>query len=423
MDTPVDRLFAARAPLSGPWLKDRTGTHGNALLNAIAWPLSVLLVLYTVFVLAVNGAVTDDFTTVYSAVRRFLDGAPVYDEVYHYVDPHYLYNPGATLLLTPMGLSEHFALSRMVFIIVNAAAIVAALVALVRAFGHRLSSALLPVAIAVAFSTEAVRNTLIFTNINGILLLVFVGFLLTWLAGYRWVAGLLLGVAIVIKPMFLPLLFLPLVRLDVRTIGAAVAVPVVTNLLAWPLMADAWAYVDKVMPYLSITRDYANASLPGLAVYFDLPTPLYVLAWGAMAVLCGVGTLALLPWRRSDELLWATTTSALLLTGVFLLSSLGQQYYSLMLFPFMFTVLLRVSALHSMPAWIALVLVLAPLSFTTNYAPVAGRWIGTFIATAGWALLITVICVTALAWLKHSGIIGRRHMFTRVGPEERGNHD
>lgn len=402
MTTRLSTFAAARTPISGRWLADRSGTRGNRIANAAAWPAAVLIVVHGVFILAANGAPTDDFTTVYSAVRRFLNGTEVYNEVYHHVDPHYLYNPGATLLLTPMGLITDHAWARGVFILVNAASIIAALAVLTRLFGHRLSSALWPISVAAAFTTESVRNTLTFSNVNGVLLLVFVGFLALWITPRnRWLAGLLLGAAIVVKPMFAPLLFLPLVRLDWRTAGAAVAVPVATNLVAWPLVPGADAYVTTVMPYLSETRDYANASLAGFAEYFALPGVLYAPAWLVFAAFCAVGTLCLAYWRDTDPLLWATTTAGLLLTGVFFLSSLGQQYYSMMLFPLLFTVMLRTSVMHTAPAWIAAFLLLAPVDWASTLAPTLGRWANTFVATAGWGLLIVVIATTAVAWVVH----------------------
>lgn len=405
---------SSRITLSSPgsiaplWLTDRSGTRGNAVANAIAWPVAVLLVLHGVLVQALNGSVTDDFTTVHSAIRRFLDGTPVYNEAYHHVDPHYLYNPGATLLLAPLGLIPDLTLARGLFVVANAAAVIAALALLTRLFGHRLSSAVFPVSLAAAFLTESVRNTLVFANINGVLLLVFVGFLCLWLSDHRWWAGLALGLAIVIKPMFAPILLLPAVRLDWRTIVGAVAVPVVSNAVAWPLVPGAGDYLTRVTPYLSQTRDYANSSLAGLAVYFDMPGPLHAAAWFILAAFVGVGVLALLYWRNSDRLFWAATTSGLLLTGVFVLSSLGQQYYSMMLFPMVFTLLLRTSVFHLAPAWLAAFLFLAPVDWHSEAWPDLGRWLSTFTATAGWSVLIVVTATAATTWLIRGGIPGRR---------------
>lgn len=372
---------------------------GNRVVNAVAWPVAALLILHGVVILAANGSVTDDFSTVYAAVRRFLDGTPVYNEIYHHVDPHYLYNPGATLLLAPLGMITDASLARGLFVLANAAAIVAALALLTRLFGHRLSSAVFPVSVACAFMTESVRNTLVFSNINGILLLVFVGFLWLWLADRRWLAGLALGLAIVVKPMFAPLIILPLARLDWRTVLGAVAVPVLTNAVAWTLVPGASDYLHVVTPYLSETRDYANSSLAGLTVYFDMPGPLHAAAWLLLAALVGGGVLALMRWRVSDPLFWLATSSGLLLTGVFVLSSLGQQYYSMMLFPMIFTLLLRTSVFHHAPAWLAAFLFLAPVSWLSDVFPNLGRWLSTFIATAGWAMLIAVTATAAVVWL------------------------
>src|SRR5699024_9162047 len=92
--------------------------------------------------------------------------------------------------------------------------------------GRSLREPVLPIAIAIAFSTESVINTLTFSNINGILLLLLSVFLYCFLGAFtrlketdtpdgktpgastlRYLAGLAIGLAIVIKPQFAPLLF------------------------------------------------------------------------------------------------------------------------------------------------------------------------------------------------------------------------
>lgn len=388
------------------------------LVRAASWPLALLLVVHATLVTAINGTPTDDFTTVYSAIRRSLAGTAVYEQAYNHVDPLYLYNPGTTLLLTPLGLSGSFDATRTAFIVANSAAIVGSLALLTRLFGHRLSGAVLPVAISAAFATESVTNTLAFTNINGILLLLLSGWLYLFVrectdqdedrnsrttrtlgrTARPWLAGLLLGVAITIKPQFAPLLALPLVRGNWRIIAGALAVPVALNALAWPLVPGASGYLDKLVPYLSTTRDYANSSLAGLRVYFDLPGMTYYPTWLLLAGLTLLGLIVLLRWRVTKPLLWAATTTSLILAGVFLLSSLGQQYYSMWLFPLCFTVLLPRSVMHTWPAWASMVLIFSPLSWTSERWPDAGRWLNTFGATAGWALLIITITGTALGW-------------------------
>lgn len=362
------------------------------------WPLAVILIIHRVFILAVNGSTTDDFSTVHAAVRRFLDGVPVYNEIYHHVDPHYLYNPGATLLLSPLGMVPSFELARFSFIGANALAIILALALLTRLFGFSLRSLIFPATLTLAFLTESVRNTLIFSNINGILLLALVGFLWLLLNNRLWAAGLVLGLAILVKPMFLPLLFLPLAKWQWQTLIGGLAVPAVFNLAAWPLVPGASDYATRLMPYLGEVRDYANSSLSGLAVYFGMPAGLLTFWFGVFAVIGVIGGLTLLRWRYTDPLLWATSTAGLLLTGVFLLSSLGQMYYSMMLFPWIFTVLLRRSIFHAWPAWIAVYLFLSPDSWQSSRWVDYGRWATFFNPTAGWALLIVVTAVVVVCW-------------------------
>lgn len=417
MSFSVDRVFVAPAPLiardnqrgalSTP--TDSDSVVLNTVVRAVAWPIAVVLMIHRVMIVALNGDTTDDFTTVYSAVRRFLDGTPVYEQAYNHVDPLYLYNPGATLLLAPLGMSDNLELMRAGFIVVNAIAIVAALALLTRLVGHRLSGALFPASIAIAFATESVTNTLAFSNINGLLLLALSVFLWALIRGLGddsstrrpallWLAGIAIGLAIVIKPQFAPLLFLPLVRLEWRSIAVGLVVPLGLNTIAWPIIPGASDYLSKLVPYLGITRDYANASLPGLQAYFGLSDVVFYPLWLLVAACVAVGVIVLLRWRITDVTLWATTTSTLLLVGVFLLSSLGQQYYSMWLFPAMFTVVLARSVFHSWPAWLAAACFLLPVTWYSVHWPNAGRWLSVYVGTFGWLLLVVAITSTTLGW-------------------------
>ena len=390
-------LWVARTPLTEP-TPSRRRTPWDGVGRLVAWPIAVVLVLHRVFVLALNGSVTDDFTTVWSAVRRSLEGVPVYNEVYHHVDPHYLYNPGATLLLSPLGWLTDPDSARTAFIVVNAVAVIAALGMLTRLFGYSLRSLVWPAAIVAAFLTESVRNTLIFSNINGLLLLALVAYLALLLRGRGWWAGLVIGLAILIKPQFAPLLFLPAVKLDWRPLVGGITVPVAFNVLAWPLVPGASDYLTTLVPYLGEVRDYANSSLAGAAVYFGMPPLLETGLWLLFAAIVAVGVIVLLRWRYTDPLLWATTTTGLLMTGVFFLSSLGQMYYSMMLFPMMFTLLQRTSVFHTWPAWLAAWLFLTPADFHSWRSPDLSRWLDTFHPTIGWALLLVVIATCAVVW-------------------------
>lgn len=375
-------------------------TRWDRVGNAVFWPFTIITALHILAVRAVNGSTTDDFSTVYYATRRAVEGVPVYNETYFYVDPHYLYNPGATLVLFPLGLISDFTTARVVFIALNVVAIVAALGLLTRMFGYSLRSCVWPASLFAAFSTEAVQNTLLFSNINGLLLLALVGFLWALLNDRNIVAGIILGVAILVKPLFAPLLFLPFVRMQFSTVGIGILVPVLINAVAWPLIPGAGDYVTRTMPYLGEVRDYANSSLPGAAVYFGMPVWQKNIWFVVFALVVIVALLALLRYRHSEPLFWACTTSGLLLAGVFFLSSLGQMYYSMLLFPLMFTALLQRSVMHSWLSWLAVFCFYSPTLWAWQDYQIYGRWVDLFRPTFGWGTMLLVTCVFSVLWLR-----------------------
>ncbi|WP_245945510.1 glycosyltransferase family 87 protein [Corynebacterium senegalense] len=407
----LETIWTSPAPLPSPPEARRWIIAGNAA----AWPLAVLVIVHRLVVLAWAGSVTDDFTTVWSAARRFVERVPVYNEVYHYVDPHYLYSPGATLLLAPLGLIPSVDAARPWFVLLNAAAVAAALGWLTRLSGYRLTHPLFPAALALGFLTESVTNTLVFSNINGVLLAVLVGFLAALLGGRQWAAGLLLGLAVLVKPMFAPLLILPALRLQWRALAAAVAVPMVLNLLAWPLTPGVGEYRARLLPYLAETRDYANSSLAGFAVYFGMPGWLHAVLFATFAAAVAVAIAALARFRWTDGWVWASTSAGVLLAGVCLLSSLGQAYYSMMLFPAVFTALRRSSPLHLPTTWLGIILCLAPFEWVSPRFPDAGAWLGTYLPTAGWAIFI----VSVAAWAAAASRTARGRRDTR---EKDGNN-
>lgn len=379
---------------------DRRRTRWDSIGNAVFWPFSIAIAVHVLAVMAVNGNATDDFSTVYYAVRRAVEGIPVYNETYYYVDPHYLYNPGATLALFPLGLISDYTAARTIFVLMNAAAIVTALAVLTRMFGFSLRSFIWPATIAAAFCTEAVQNTLVFSNINGLLLLALVVFLWALIERRNIVAGLVLGLAILVKPLFIPLLFLPFVRFQWSTVGIGILVPVIANAIAWPFIPGANDYVSRTMPYLSEVRDYANSSLPGAAVYFGMPTWQKNVWFMMFAILIIIALLILLRYRNSEPLFWACTTSSVLLTGVFFLSSLGQMYYSMLLFPLVFTVLLKRSVMHSWLAWLAVYCFYSPTLWYWNDWQIYGRWVNLFRGTFGWGTILVVTCVFSIMCLR-----------------------
>ncbi len=141
------------------------------VLRVALWPIAIMSIIHRSWVLTSNGYITDDWAPVYRAVRNFRAGVDIYNEHLDYVDPHYLYPPGGTLLMAPFGYIDTIFASHNWFVALNTLAIIGAACLLVRMFGYSLTSVALPALLAAMFVTESVTNTLVFTNINGCILL------------------------------------------------------------------------------------------------------------------------------------------------------------------------------------------------------------------------------------------------------------
>lgn len=373
-------------------------------MTLAAWPLAIMTMIHRVIITPHTDGSTDDFTTVWSALHRFITGVAVYTEDYSNDDPHYLYSPGGTLVLSPLGALSQDA-GRILLIAADAVAIVAALALLTVLVGRRLTGPVWPVSLFLVFATESVTNTLLFTNVNGVLLLLEVLFLALLLAGarIRWsgvLSGLALGLAITVKPQFAVLLFLPLVRRQWASLGTGIAVPILANVIAWPLMNRPGDYADIVAPYLTEVRDYANASFSGVGAHYDIPGGIVLLFQLLALVTVAVAVLGLLWWRDSAPFLWAATTTGVLLTGVFLVSSLGQMYYSMMLLPMIFTVFCSRSVMHNAAAWLGVYCCMTHDEWDSDRWRGVGEVLEYTRGTAGWSLLILAAAVAVVIWLR-----------------------
>lgn len=370
-----------------------------AVLRSVLWPLAILSVIHRSYVLVFNRYITDDFAPVYRAVINFKFGWDIYNEHFDYVDPHYLYPPGGTLIMAPFGYLPEVA-SRNWFIFFNTVAIILAGYFLLRLFGFTLSSVAAPALLLAMFCTESVTNTLVFGNINGVMLLLEVLFFRWLLDGNRsheWWAGVSIGLTLVVKPLLAPLLLLPLLNRQWRALATAIAVPVAFNAAAWPLISDPMNFVTRTVPYIFSTRDYFNSSILGNGLYFGLPTWLILLLRIVFAVL-GAAALWLLYryYRTRDPFFWMLTSSGVLLTTSWLVLSLGQGYYSITLFPFLMTVVLPNSVIRSWVAWLSVYGFLTMDRWLLWQLPSTGRALEYLKITYGWSLMVIVVFTTLL---------------------------
>ena len=364
------------------------------VLRSVLWPVAILSVLHRSIVLTTNGNITDDFKPVYRAVLNFRQGVEFYNEHFDYVDPHYLYPPGGTLLMAPFGYLP-FAPSRYVFILINVVAILIAWYLLLRLFKFTLSSVAAPALLLAMFCTETVTNTLVFTNINGCVLLaemLFLWWLLDGKVSHQWWAGIAIGLTLTLKPLLGPLLLLPLLNRQWRALVPAIAVPVVINLAALPLVSHPMDFFTRTVPYILGTRDYFNSSIEGNGVYFGLPTWLIV-SLRILFTLLAIGALWLLYryYRTSNPLFWFTNSSGVLLLWSWLVLSLAQGYYSMMLFPFLMTVVLPNSLIRNWPAWLAIYGFMTLDRWLLLNWMRWGRALEYLKITYGWSLLLIVV--------------------------------
>lgn len=374
-------------------LEPRTARTTADVIRFALWPLAIMTVLNRVFIKAVNGFVTDDYKPVYQASLDFLNGREVYTANFDSVDPHYLYPPSGTLLIAPIAVID-YEKSRWLFILLNAVAILIAWYLLLKLFNYTLRSIAAPALLLAMFMSETVINTLVFTNVNGCLLLAEMLFLILLLQRRDLWAGVILGLSMAVKPTLAPLLLIALVRKQWTLVATAVAVPIALVGIAWPLSKDPEAFFSRTTPYLMETRDYFNSSIPGNAEYYGLPPWLMWGIRGTMAVLVLIALWILYRYYRKDELFFVTTASGLLLTAEFLLLSLGQMYYSMLLFPFLMSVVLRNSVLRNWPAWLAVFGFMSYDKWLSDRWPDIGRNLEYLRITFGWGLLLIVVfCV------------------------------
>ncbi|MBC2643967.1 MULTISPECIES: glycosyltransferase family 87 protein [unclassified Rhodococcus (in: high G+C Gram-positive bacteria)] len=371
-------------------LEPRTGRTANEVVHFALWPIAVMTVLHRVVVKAVNGYITDDFRPVYNAALAFLNGRPVYTANFNWVDPHYLYPPSGTLLMAPIAVIDPER-SRWLFIIANAIAIMIALYLLLRLFGLGLNSIAAPILLLATFSSETVTNTLVFTNINGLVLLGEIAFLVLLMKRKDMWSGVAIGLTFAVKPILAPLLLLPLVRGQWKVFVTAIGIPLILTAVAWPLSADPMDFVRHTVPYLMESRDYFNSAIVGNGKYYGLPTALIWALRGAFAGIVAGSLWLLYRYYRHDELFFVVTTSGVLLTASWLLGSLGQMYYSMMLFPLLMSVVLKNSVMRNWPAWLAVYGFMSYDSWLSSRFIEAGRTAEYMKTTLGWSLMLLVI--------------------------------
>ena len=204
---------------------------------------------------------------------------------------------------------------------------------------------------------------------------------------------------------------LPLLNRKWRAVAAGIGVPVAFNAIAWPLVADRGNFLHRTLPYIFSTRDYFNSSVLGNGVYYGLPMWLItVLRLGFIVLAAASLWLLYRYYRERDTFFWMLTSSGVLLITSWLVLSLAQGYYSMMLFPFLMTVVLPNSVLRNWPAWLATYGFLTLDRWLMWRWPTTGRFLEYMKITYGWSLMLVVVfCVLYYRYLdaRAAGRIGQ----------------
>lgn len=327
-----------------------------------------------------------DFVPIWDAVQRYTHGVPVYNEDYSTSDPHYLYGPGANVVLAPLAVFGSFDVARWAMVGASAASISIALWWTAKMVAPEMARPLTLAAIGIAFNVpEPVESTIYLTNINGFLLLVMVAFVHACLRDYpgsRIVATLLLAYAVTIKPQFIVLIAVPFLLGQWWVLVGAVAVYAALFGIGWATTAEPGWYTERLVPYLAETRQYDNGAIGalGLSGAGTVAVSIVVLigVFGAVAVL--------FPQRRELGVVWAFCTIGVLFCGVFLVGGLLQGYYAVWLIPLAMTSVDLRSPVRSWAAGVALVCTMGVIALPG---------VPSLLSTLGWSALPFAIAVAA----------------------------
>lgn len=264
-----------------------------------------------------------DFDTFWHSAVAMVNGTDIYDT------PAKLRNlnpPLMTVLLSPFAPMDEVTAYR---IWVALTTLMVAGSVLVVARELRLRAVLTVPALLAVLASSPLHGTLVLGQIYPVLL---VGLVAGWVAerrGHPVLAAVLFGVTVALKPSLAPVLLLPAVQrrwapFRAGIVSAAVA-SLVGVLVAGPSSALGWLRIAFSEP---VPDTVDNASLPGLAVRFGLPSAVGM----AVGVLVLVGTLG---WcgRHRDRIdpagtvLWAVVAAGLLF------SPIAWHNYLMLLFP------------------------------------------------------------------------------------------
>jgi glycosyl transferase family 87 len=322
-----------------------------------------------------------DFDTFWHSAVALLAGEDIYDT------PAKLTNlnpPLLTVLLVPFAWLDALTAYR-VFMVLTLVMVAGSALAVAREL--RLSRTATALALVAVLASSPLHGTLVLGQIYPLLL---VGLVAGWIAERRGrpvLAAALYGVTVALKPSLAPILLLLAVQRRWVPLRAGIASAVVATLagvlVAGPSSAIEWLKIAFSEP---VPDTVDNASLPGLAVRFGVPSVFGMLA--GLAVL--VGTLVWIG-RNRDRIDPAGTAPWAVLAAGLLFSPIAWHNYLMLLFPGALALVpLGLGALTAA----GLALAVIPVSWNADWPPhgveaAMGRSLYCAILLGYWAVLLS----------------------------------
>jgi alpha-1,2-mannosyltransferase len=264
-----------------------------------------------------------DFDTFWHSAVALTHGADIYDT------PAKLTNlnpPLLTALLVPFAWLDALTAYR-AFIALTLIVVLASVLAVAREL--RLSATATVLAVLAVLASSPLHGTLVLGQIYPLLLAVLVAGWIAERRGHPVLAAVLYGVAVALKPSLAPLLLLPAVQRRWVPMRAGLASAAMATLLgmlaAGPSSGIEWLRIAVTEP---VPDTVDNASLPGLAVRFGVPSVLGMLV--GVAVLAGT-----LGWvgRHRHRIDPAGTAPWAVLAAGLLCSPIAWHNYLMLLWP------------------------------------------------------------------------------------------
>jgi arabinofuranan 3-O-arabinosyltransferase len=304
---------------------------------------SAFATVIAVFLLKQDGS---DFHPVWNAADALLAGASPYVD-----NGRFVYPPSTLPLISPLGLLGHDA-AHALFLIADAAAIVAAGLLCLRTFGVSLRSPAAPLLVIVLAAFAPVDTTLHLGNVNGFIVAGGAAFLLAASRGRWHLGGWLLGLTLALKPILAPVLLLPVLYRQWGALARALALPAAllgTALLLAPKSGDffegrARFYTD---PHAGPSLD-SNVALSGVLDALGVPGALTLASRAIVVAACAYLVWRLFASRDADRVGRLVDLYAVAMLGAFLVHTLSLNYYALYLLPVLVAVFLGRSLL---PWW------------------------------------------------------------------------